>query len=84
LIAEIGDVNPDKHGRVTPGTGIPIVPERDVLARNYDFYVVFPWHFRDFFVTSSQFSGKTLVFPLPKLEIVRAGETTVNDSSIER
>jgi NDP-4-keto-2,6-dideoxyhexose 3-C-methyltransferase len=82
LIAEIGDVNPDKHGRVTPGTDISIVPEKDVLAKNYDFYVVFPWHFRDFFVTSPQFSGRTLVFPLPKLEIVQAGETTANDSSI--
>lgn len=70
LLAEIGDVNPDKHGRFTPGSGIPIVPESVVLDENYDYYLVLPWHFRDFFVSSPRFAGFNLVFPLPNLEIV--------------
>lgn len=71
-IAEIGDVNHDKHGCLTPGTGIPIVPEEEVLKKGYDYYIVLPWHFREFFLTSQSFRGRNLVFPLPKFEIVRA------------
>lgn len=70
LLAKIGDVNPDKYDRFTPGSGIPIVPEGDVLDENYDYYLVLPWHFRDFFVSSPRFAGLNLVFPLPKLKIV--------------
>jgi NDP-4-keto-2,6-dideoxyhexose 3-C-methyltransferase len=70
LISCIGDVNPDKHGCVTPGTRIPIVSEDEVLAADPDFLLVLPWHFRDFFVTNPKFKGRTLLFPLPQLEIV--------------
>lgn len=70
-IEMIGDVNPDKDGRLTPGTAIPIVSETTALSREFDYYIVLPWHFRDFFVSSPSFHGKTLVFPLPHLEVVR-------------
>ncbi len=65
----IGDVNPDKNGCFTPGTMIPIVPEQDSLLNDFDYYIVFPWHFKDFFLSSPNFRGRKLVFPLPKLEI---------------
>lgn len=71
-IAEIGDVNSDKFGCFTPGSGIPILPEEDVLARDFDYYIVLPWHFRDFFLSSPRFRGRRLVFPLPSLEVVVA------------
>jgi len=71
LVAAIGDVNPDKYGCVTPGTGIPIIPEDEMLARNPDYLLALPWHFRKVFLSSPKFSGRTLVFPLPKLDIVR-------------
>lgn len=71
LVTAIGDVNPDKFGCVTPGTGIPIIPEDEMLARRPDYLLVLPWHFRSFFQSSPKFAGRTLVFPLPKLDIVR-------------
>jgi len=71
-ITQIGDVNPDKFGSFTPGSGIPILPEEDVLARNFDYYIVLPWHFKDFFINSPRFRGRHLVFPLPQLEVVVA------------
>ena len=46
-IEAIGEVNEDKFGHVTPGTGIPIVPEAEMRARRPDYLLVFPWHFRD-------------------------------------
>jgi len=67
----IGDVNTDKFGCYTPGTMIPIVPESEVLEKNPDYLLVLPWHFKDFFLSCNHLRGRNLVFPLPKLEIVK-------------
>lgn len=71
LVDAIGDVNPDKHGKVTPGTHIPIVDEPDVL--DADYLLVLPWHFREGFMQrmdSYLSRGGRLIFPLPDIEIV--------------
>lgn len=65
-ISFIGDINPDKHGCVTPGTRIPIVSEEVCLARNPDVLVVLPWHFSEFFMCAPQFRRRNLYFPLPE------------------
>lgn len=73
LLPYVGDVNPYKFGRFTPGTNIPIVSEADVLAMEPDYLLVLPWHFREtFMVTLEPFlaRGGRLIFPLPDLEIV--------------
>lgn len=69
-IVAVGEVNPDKFGCYTPGTWIPIVPEAELLQSKPDYLLVLPWHFRDFFLSSSRFTGTRMVFPLPNLEIV--------------
>jgi NDP-4-keto-2,6-dideoxyhexose 3-C-methyltransferase len=71
LVREIGEVNEDKFGSFTPGTYIPLVSEQQVLASNPDYLVVLPWHFRAFFESLPAMKGRTLVFPLPKFEIVK-------------
>jgi hypothetical protein len=73
LLTAIGDVNRDKFGCHTPGTLIPILPESEVLARNPDYLVVLPWHFRAFFEKNEKFHGRNLVFPLPEFEIFVPG-----------
>jgi hypothetical protein len=65
----IGDVNPDKDGSFTPGTWIPIRDENSVLEE-YDVFIVFPWHFRNFFISNEKFKGKKLLFPLPEPELI--------------
>jgi NDP-4-keto-2,6-dideoxyhexose 3-C-methyltransferase len=70
LLDSVGEVNPEKFGKLTPGTYISILPEEDVLSRNPDFLIVLPWHFRTFFEQQQKYAGKSLVFPLPNLEIV--------------
>ena len=67
----VGEVNPEKFGCYTPGTWIPIIPEQELLAKKPDYLIVLPWHFRQFFVTNKKFSNMNLVFPLPKLEVVK-------------
>ena len=71
LLACVGEVNPDKFGCFTPGTLIPIVPEKQVLDANPDYLLVLPWHFRRFFEQQPSLAGRTLVFPLPRFEIVK-------------
>ena len=72
-IESIGEVNPEKMGRYTPGTGIPIVNE-DLLIKskkNGDIFIVLPWHFKENFLNNPKYRGLTLVFPLPNIEIKR-------------
>jgi len=70
LLQAIGEVNKDKFGSFTPGTHIPLIPEDEVLGKNPDFLLVLPWHFKEFFLSLPKLKGKTLVFPLPKFEVV--------------
>lgn len=70
-VLRVGEVNPDKFEAFTPGTLLPIVPEREVLAMQPDYLLVLPWHFRQFFLEHQRFVGRNLIFPLPQLELVR-------------
>lgn len=72
-IIAIGEVNPDKCGRITPGTHIPIIPESEVKDINPDYMIVLPWHFRNGILQREQEyrnSGGKFIFPLPYIEIV--------------
>ena len=69
-LAAIGEVNSDKFGCYTPGSGIPIIPEDELLQRRLDYLLVLPWHFRRFFEGSTKFSDVKLFVPLPKLEFI--------------
>jgi SAM-dependent methyltransferase len=74
-IDSIAEINPDKFGHVTPGTGIPIVSETVMRERHPDYLIVFPWHFRDAIVEREAdylLKGGRLIFPLPEIEIVGA------------
>lgn len=71
-VEAVGEVNHDKFGTFTPGTLLPIVDERQLLANEPDYLIVLPWHFRDFFVEKYHLTKGQLVFPLPKLEIINA------------
>ncbi|MDB5988692.1 MAG: C-methyltransferase [Herbaspirillum sp.] len=70
-VAFVGEVNPEKFGCHTPGTWIPIISEQELLSKKPDYMIVLPWHFRQFFVTNKKFTNMNLVFPLPKLEVVK-------------
>jgi NDP-4-keto-2,6-dideoxyhexose 3-C-methyltransferase len=71
-VAEVGEVNPDKFGALTPGTFLPIRAETDVLAHGHDYHLVLPWHFRQHFLANPLYAERALVFPLPALQVVRA------------
>lgn len=70
-VQSVGEVNPEKFGCYTPGTWLPIIPEQDLLGGKPDFVIVLPWHFRQFFIHNKKLAGVNLVFPLPKVEVVK-------------
>ena len=76
-ISAIGDVNPRKFGKQTPGSAIPIFSEKNLLenASELTIAVVFPWHFRAGIVNNLEkfiMTGRKLLIPLPRIEVVSA------------
>lgn len=72
-IPVIAEVNPEKFGRVTPGTHIPIVSEIEARAMKPDYFLVLPWHFKDGILRREKeylASGGKFIFPFPEIEIV--------------
>jgi hypothetical protein len=72
-IPAIAEVNPDKYGRFTPGSHIPIVSEVEAHAMAPDYFLVLPWHFKDGILRrESEFlnRGGKFIFPFPEIEIV--------------
>lgn len=69
----IADVNPDKFGRFTPGSRIPIVSEEVGRSMKPDYFLVLPWHFRSGILRREReflARGGHLIFPCPEVEIV--------------
>jgi hypothetical protein len=73
LLPAIADRNPDKWGRFTAGTHIPIISEAEARDQRPDYLLALPWHFIDSFVKrESEFvaRGGRFVVPMPELRIV--------------
>jgi NDP-4-keto-2,6-dideoxyhexose 3-C-methyltransferase len=73
LIVAIGDANLEKHGRVTPGSRIPILSHTEVKDRRPDYIVVLIWHFRnEVIVQNLQYllDGGKLIFVLPRIHVI--------------
>ena len=69
-IAYIVDDTPEKIGRYSPGTGIPIV-DRSALAEDPpDYLVILAWNFaREIIDSTADYGGKYII-PIPAFEIV--------------
>jgi hypothetical protein len=72
-VCAIAEVNPDKFGTFTPGTGIPIVSEAEARAMKPDYFLVLPWHFKEGILRREQAfldGGGKMIFPFPEIEII--------------
>jgi hypothetical protein len=75
----IVDDTPEKIGRFSPGTGIPIV-DRSVLANDPpDYLIILAWNFADVIIDSTaDYSGKggKYIIPIPAFEIIESGDVS--------
>jgi hypothetical protein len=74
IIEMAAERNEDKYGALTLGTDIPIVSEAESRAKNPDYYLVLPWHFKAEFLEREKETlarGVGFIFPLPEIEIIR-------------
>lgn len=72
-IPAIAEVNEEKFGRVTPGTHIPIISEKEARTMKPDYFLVLPWHFRDGILRREReylSEGGKFIFPFPEIEII--------------
>jgi NDP-4-keto-2,6-dideoxyhexose 3-C-methyltransferase len=73
VIDAAAERNPDKWGKVTVGTRIPIISEAAARAENPDYFLVLPWHFIEEFKAREHdylsSNGKFIV-PLPNFELI--------------
>jgi len=84
IINAAADRNPEKWGRKTPGTHIPIISEEESRKANPDYFLVLPWHFKkEFIEREKEFlkKGGKLIFPLPYPEIIELNALTKNLNS---
>jgi hypothetical protein len=72
-IPAIAEVNEDKFGRLTPGTHIPIISDKEARAMKPDYFLVLPWHFKEGILRKEQeylTHGGKFIFPFPVIEII--------------
>ncbi len=73
LIGGIAERNPDKYGKKTIGSNIPILPESEVREIKPDYMLVLPWHFIGAFVEREQEflnGGGKFIVPLPEFKLI--------------
>jgi SAM-dependent methyltransferase len=73
LITAAAERNPDKWGRVTVGTSIPIVSETEARAASPDYFLVLPWHFLEEFMAREHdylYAGGRFIVPFPYFTLI--------------
>lgn len=73
LLPYIAEVNKFKFKKYTPGSNIQIISEKEAKQKKPDYFLVLPWHFKDYIVKRERKflkSGGKLIFPLPEIEII--------------
>jgi len=74
LITKATDANPEKWGRRTVGTKIPIVSKEEARKDNPDYFLILPHHFlEEIKIEEDHYlkQGGKFIVPLPKVFIVR-------------
>ena len=73
LLSYVGEVNKYKFNKFTPGSKIKIISENNAKLMQPDYFLVLPWHFKNFIINKEKnFLSKKrrLIFPLPDIEII--------------
>ena len=83
LLTGAAEIHPDKIGRYTVGSDIPIVSEEDALA-DADIFFVPNFGFKDLFIENLQpwlKAGGQLVFAMPEVEVITYEEDSISNTT---
>jgi len=72
IVDYIIDSTPEKIGKFSPGTGIPIKHPQELLKAEPDFLLILAWNFKDTLMDNARklgFKGKFII-PIPTFEII--------------
>jgi SAM-dependent methyltransferase len=67
------DRNPYKHGRLLPGTHIPVFPPERIAETKPDVILILPWNLREEIARQLEYTrewGAELVVPIPRATVV--------------
>ncbi len=73
LIEAIADRNPQKYGKYTSGTLIPVISEEDSRAQKPDYYFILAWHFLPEFTSrEAEYlkNGGKFIVPMPEFRVI--------------
>lgn len=73
VISAAAERNPDKWGKKTVGTLIPIISEAEARAAKPDYFLILPWHFlSEFRQREKEYlsSGGQFIVPLPQFRVI--------------
>ena len=73
LVSAVAERNPDKWGKRTVGSLIPIISEEQARKDMPDYFLVLPWHFlEEFRAREADFfkQGGKFIVPMPELRVV--------------
>lgn len=73
LITAASERSPEKWGKYTVGTWIPIVSEEEARKANPDYFLVLPWaFFQEFYEREKEWrnTGGKFIVPLPEFRVV--------------
>ena len=73
LIVAAAERSPEKWGKYTIGSWIPIISEEKARSENPDYFLILPWAFTDeFLVRESEWrkKGGKFIVPLPDFRVV--------------
>jgi hypothetical protein len=72
IVDYIIDSTPEKIGKFSPGTGIPIKHPQELIKAEPDFLLILAWNFKDTLIDNARklgFKGKFII-PIPTFEII--------------
>lgn len=75
VISYIADETPEKIGKFSPTTGIPIVNKAEIINSHPDYIIILSWNFKDEIIAKLNkiYNGKYII-PLPSFEIIQAND----------
>lgn len=72
-IIHAAEINPDKFGKKTVGTNIPIISQEESMRHHVDYYLILPWGFIDNFIDRNRqylMNGGKFIVPLPEPRVI--------------